>query len=356
MFDFISYIPLWNYNILGNTAGNYAAAFGVFMALLIVFYFIQKTVLWRFRKFAEATSTNIDDTLINIVESIKPPFYAFLALYFAANVLALPPLASSILLGVLIITLVYQVIIAFQILIDYIFGHVLSSKLRDDGGTKAALDTLQSIMKWSLWGIGILLVVQNFGANITSLIAGLGIGGLALAFAAQNILADLFSSFTILFDKPFRPGDFIVAGEHAGTVEKIGIKTTHIRASQGELIIISNRELTSTRVQNFQQLKERRLLFEVGVLYETPQDKLESIPKIIQDVVERTEMTRFDRSHFVRFDESALTFQTAFFVLSPDYKEFLDGSQKVLFGVNKAFAENGISMAYPTQTVHLKKS
>lgn len=354
MFDFTSYIPWWNYSLLGNTAGNYVVAFGIFMGLLIVFYFVQKMVLWRFKKFAEATSTNIDDTFIHIVESIRPPFYAFLAMYFSASVLALPSLASSILFGVLVTILVYQVIIAFQILIDYIFSHALPSKLREDGGTKAALDTLQSIMKWSLWGIGILLIIQNFGANITSLIAGLGIGGLALAFAAQNILGDLFSSFAILFDKPFKPGDFIVVGEHSGTVEKIGIKTTRIRASQGEQITISNRELTDARVQNFKQLKERRLLFEVGVLYETPQDKLERIPKIIREVVESTEMTRFDRSHFVRFDDSALTFQTAFFVLSPDYKEFLDVSQKVLFKVNKAFATNGISMAYPTQTVHVE--
>ncbi|RMD61247.1 mechanosensitive ion channel family protein, partial [Candidatus Parcubacteria bacterium] len=171
----------------------------------------------------------------------------------------------------------------------------------------------------------------------------------------QNILSDLFSSFTILVDKPFVPGDFIVVGEHMGVVEKIGIKTTRLRALQGEEIVISNRELTATRIQNFKRMKARRVLFRIGVVYETPSELLEQIPDLVRDIIARQKNVAFDRAHFSSFDDSSLTFEIVYYVNSGDYKEYMDVHQRILFAIKREFERRGISMAYPTRTVYLAR-
>ena len=199
-------------------------------------------------------------------------------------------------------------------------------------------------------------MLSNLGINVTSLVAGLGVGGIAIAFALQNILNDLFSSFAIYFDKPFVVGDFIKIGEHAGTVEKVGIKTTRIRSTTGEELIISNRELTSARVQNFKRLNERRSIFTIGVVYETTAEKLRRIPSIIQTIIESQSLNRFDRVHFKTFGDFSLNFEVSYYVQTTDYKKFMDTQEIVNLKIVEAFEKEGISMAYPTQTIYLEKT
>jgi len=198
-------------------------------------------------------------------------------------------------------------------------------------------------------------VLSNLGVNITSLVAGLGIGGLAIALALQSVLSDLFSSFSIYFDKPFQVGDYIIVGKHSGTVEKIGIKSTRIRASQGEEIVISNQELTSARVQNFKKLKERRNTTSIGVTYETSTDKLKKIPDIIKYIIEEEKNARFDRVYFTTFADSALVFDLVYYVKSDAYSVYLETQQNINFKIKEAFEKEGIDMAYPTQTIYLTK-
>jgi small-conductance mechanosensitive channel len=198
-------------------------------------------------------------------------------------------------------------------------------------------------------------VISNLGVDITSLIAGIGIGGIAIALALQNILSDLFSSFSIYFDKPFKVGDFIVVGEHMGSVEKIGIKTTRVRSPQGEEIVIANQELTTARVQNFRRLERRRNLVTLGVTYETPLAKLKKVTGIIEDIINKQKDATFDRVHFQSFGDFSLNYQIVYYVESEEYGVFMDVQQAINFAIMEAFEKEGIEFAYPTQTLYLSK-
>ena len=340
-------------SVLGNTLNDYIIAVGVFIVLTVVFKIIQWFILLRLAKFAEKTKTDIDDTFITIIRSLKPGFYYFIAFFLATKSLTFTALTTTVVNSLLLVWVVYQVIIALHILIDY----ALSKKARFDGGVEGQgmISMLGNIAKWSLWIVGGLLVLSNLGVNITSLVAGLGIGGLAIALALQNVLSDLFSSFSIYFDKPFQVGDYITTGKHSGTVEKIGIKSTRIRASQGEEIVISNQELTSARVQNFKKLKERRNTTSIGVTYETSTDKLKRIPGIIRHIIDEEKNARFNRVYFTTFADSALVFDLVYYVLSAEYSVYLETQQNINFKIKEAFEKEKIDMAYPTQTIYLAK-
>ena len=344
----------WQYQILGNTVGDFIGATIAFIVFLFVFKIFQFVILRRLGILAEKTKTDIDDTLVKIVKSLRPPFYSFIAFYFAVQFLTLSSTLSKVLDSLLVIWVVYQVIIAAQILIEYIFVKALKNE--EDKGAQGAFGVIKNVIGAVLWMLGILVILSNMGVNITSVIAGLGIGGIAIAFAFQNILEDLFSSFAILFDKPFKVGDFIVVGEHKGVVQKMGIKTTRLKSLGGEEIVISNKELTSARLQNFKKMEERRIGFNFGVTYETPTEKLKAIPGTVKDIIDSIENARFDRSHFSQFDDSALTFETVYYVTTSDYAVYRDIQQEINLCVKESFEKDSIDMAYPTQTIYLNKS
>ncbi len=339
----------WNQNSLKD----FLQALIIFFVLLAVLKVFQKIVLSRLAKLAQKTKTDIDDTLIKIIQSIKPPFYFFLAFYIASQSLVLTAFFQKAINIVLSIWIVYQIIIALQIFINYLIEKI--SQREKEKSSQQALKLIGKIARGVLWVLGILLILSNLGINITSLIAGLGIGGVAIALALQNILSDLFSSFAIYFDKPFVIGDYIVVGNHSGIVKNIGIKTTRLQALQGEEIVLSNNELTSTRVQNFKKLKERRIVFNFGVVYQTSLKKLKEINNLISSIIKKQSLARFDRCHFIQFDDSALSFEVVYYVKSPDFAQYREIHQKILFEIKTAFEKEKISMAYPTQTIYLTK-
>lgn len=336
-----------------NSLKDFLEAIIVFLILFGLLKLFQKVILQKLRKLAKKTKTDIDDVLIKIFDSIKPSFVFFLAAYLSVQLLVLGDIVSKIINAILIIWVVYQVIKGVQIFIDYLVER--ASRKEKEESTKTGLRIIGKIARGVLWIFGVLLILSNLGVKITSLVAGLGIGGVAIAFALQNILADLFSSFSIYFDKPFVIGDFIVVGKDVGVVKNIGIKTTRLQALQGEEIVISNKELTSTRVQNFKKLQERRIVLSFGVVYDTSLEKLKKINNIVKEIIDNEEKVHFDRCHFVSFDDSALSFEVIYFVESPDYTEYRDRHQNILFEIKKRFEKENISMAYPTQTVYLKK-
>lgn len=219
----------WQYAWAGNTLGEYTIALGVFVAGLVVLKYAQWIILRVLKKGAAHTKTDIDDTLVVIVSSVRPPFYSFLAFYVAVQQLALSEIVETFVAAVLLFWVAYQVVLAVQILIDYILKKKFSGEDNEDEETQSAVSFMGNLFKGALWGIAFIMVLANLGVDVSSLIAGLGIGGVAVAFALQNILSDLFSSFVIHFDKPFVIGDFIIVGEHMGTVEKVGIKTPDTR-------------------------------------------------------------------------------------------------------------------------------
>ncbi len=215
------------------------------------------------------------------------------------------------------------------------------------------LRPLLSLIKFIFWIIGIIFLMANLGLDVSTALAGLGVGGIAVAIAAQGILGgDLFSYLVIFFDKPFELGDFIVfGGDKSGVVERIGIKSIRIRVLSGELMIIANSDLTSARIHNYKQMLRRRVVFKIGgVLYETPPaDKLEKIPTIIKDIIasaQTLEGVICDRSHFAGFGDFSLNFETVYYVPTNDYALYMDTQQEIYLKLVRAFKEEGIEFAY----------
>lgn len=337
----------------GNTLGEYIYAAIFFVVLLIVFRLARTVITIRLQVLSKKTSTNIDDMIISIVEVLTIPFLSFLSIYFALKTLSVNELLDRAIEIILILWVVYEVVQAVQVIINYAVVRFAADG--DELGTRAATSLLGTFAKVILWSLGLLFVLSNLGVNVNSLIAGLGVGGIAIAFALQNILVDLFSSFSIYFDKPFRVGDFIVVGDTSGVVEKIGIKTTRIRALQGEEIVVSNTNLTTATVQNFKKMTERRVVVALGATYDTPNEKLQKIPGLIQTVVESVSGTRFDRAHFKTFAPSSLDFEVVYHVTSDEYGVYMDANQEINLKIKEIFEKEKIDFAFPTQTLYIEK-
>ncbi|MDA3802285.1 MAG: mechanosensitive ion channel family protein [Patescibacteria group bacterium] len=343
------------YDSLGNSSKDYVLTVAAFLVILLCLKLIQKSVIGRLKQLAKRTKTDFDDVLVDILKGLKPPFYFIVSLYFSLRFLSLSGTLNKIIDAVFLVVVVYEIIQALKKLVKYLAFKALA---KGDNDTQAisTVKTLNVFIQIILWSVGLLLILSNLGVNITSLIAGLGIGGIAIAFALQNILGDVFSSFAILIDKPFQVGDFIKIGDDMGVVEKIGIKTSRLRTLNGQLLVVSNQELTSTRVENFQQMKKRRGLFTLGVIYETEVDKLRAIPSIIKEIVNAQEKTDFDRCNFITFGDFSLNFETSFYVETDSYNDFLDTFERINLEIFSAFKEKGIEFAYPTHLEYQKKA
>jgi len=206
-----------------------------------------------------------------------------------------------------------------------------------------------------IWILGIIFLTDNLGYNVTTLIAGLGVGGIAIALAAQAVLGDLFSYFVIFFDRPFEIGDFVVVGNDNGVIEYIGIKTTRIRTLSGEQLICSNTDLTNSRLQNFKRMERRRIVFTLGVTYQTTHEQLSEIPGLVKEIITSKPKLQFDRGHFSGYGDFALNFEFVYYVLDPDYTIYMDNQQAVYLEIFAKFAAKEIEFAYPTQTLFVSQ-
>ena len=357
-----AYIPELNYTlpIIGAVdLRQYVVGAIIFAALIIIFKILQYGVIAHLRMLSKKTATDIDDVIIDVIGGVRAWVYTYVAFYIALLPFSLPGWFDKTLTAILLFVVAWQLIEGILKFVAYGAGRFLEKDEDGDGEIDPASATASHMVtlmaRIVLWALGLLFILSNLGIEVTSLIAGLGIGGIAIAFALQGILSDLFSSFSLYFDKPFRIGDYIVIGEHSGTVEKIGIKTTRIRTLQGEELVVSNAELTATRVQNFKKMEERRVSFSFGVTYETEHEKVKAIPGMIERILEAAKGARLDRVHFTTFGDSALIFDVVFYVQSPEYADYLDIQEQVNFDLMDKFAEVGIEFAYPTQTLYLKK-
>lgn len=227
-------------------------------------------------------------------------------------------------------------------------------RMERDPAAVTTITVLGFMGRLLLWSLVLLVGLDNLGVDITALVAGLGIGGIAVALALQNVLGDLFAAFAIALDKPFSIGDFIIVDDMMGTVEHIGLKTTRIRSLFGEQVAVGNASLLDSRIRNYKRMAERRVVFSIGVGYETGADTLSAIPGMLREIVERQEGVRFDRAHFKAYGDFALLFEVVYHVLSPDYSLYMDIQQAINLAIFRRFAEAGIGFAYPTQTVHVR--
>lgn len=259
---------------------------------------------------------------------------------------------------VVVVAIAFQLMRLMPTLVDWMLLRVGDAHQDEDGSKRAAASTLMGL-RWLIlalaYSIILLLALQNAGVDVTSLIAGLGIGGVAVALAVQSILGDLFASLTIALDKPFVIGDFIVVGSEMGTVEHIGLKGTRVRSISGEQLVIGNSDLLSSRIRNYKRMNERRVVIGLGVVYATPPDRLELINTIIRGAIEARPNVRFDRCHFCRFGASSLDFEAVYYITSPDYNAHMDAQQAVLLAIARSFQEHGIDFAFPTQTLYIAR-
>ena len=218
-----------------------------------------------------------------------------------------------------------------------------------------SLKGILRVIRVVIWGLAIVFFLDNLGFKISTVIAGLGIGGIAVGLAAQAILKDLFSYFSIIFDRPFEVGDFIIIDDYLGTVEYIGAKTTRIRSLSGEQLVFSNTDLTDSRVRNYKRMEKRRVLFRIGVTYDTPLEKLKEIPRVIEDIIKNVPDTIFDRAHFFSYADFSLVFEIVYYVIGSDYNKYMDIQQEINFKIKEEFNKRSIEFAFPTQTIYLHK-
>jgi len=339
-----------------NTVNVYIWSAGIFIVTFAALLIIKNIILVRLNKIAKKTKTNFDDLIVEVIKKINIFFYIVVALFFAIKNLQLPEFAPKAVYYMLVILAVYEVVKAIQTLIDYFVEKIISKEHIKGKDNAGAIKIFGTILKILLWTTAFLIILSNLGFNISSLVAGLGIGGVAAALAVQNILSDLFSSLSIYIDKPFEVGDFIIVGEEMGIVKKVGLKTTRITALRGEEIIASNKDLTSSRIMNFKKMDKRRISFEFGVVYNTDSEKLKKINEIVERIIDEVELADFDRCHFKNFGASSLDFEIVYFVKTGDYNKYMDIQQEINLKIFEEFGKEGIEFAYPTQTVHITQS
>ncbi len=278
------------------------------------------------------------------------------AAYVATLGLTLSDRAHIIITRITVIALLLQGGIWIVAVLNAWLSRYRERQLAGDPAAVTTMSALGFLGKIAVWSAVLLLALDNIGIDITALVAGLGIGGIAVALAVQNILGDLFASLSIVLDKPFVIGDFLIVGEHLGSVENIGLKTTRIRSLSGEQLVFANSDLLTSRIRNYGRMYERRVVFAIGVTYQTPRRKVEMIPAIIREAIERQDKIRFDRSHFKEYGDFSLNFESVYYVLDRDYNLYMDIQQAINLRIHERFEQEGIQFAYPTQTVYFARA
>jgi small-conductance mechanosensitive channel len=339
----------------GNTLQDWLTALAVVIALALLLHFAKRLVIARLAAWAQKTETRLDDCAVEILAGTRFLFLLIIAFYFGSQYLELPPKPTRLITHFTVIALLLQVAMWGNRGIVLWLNDYLKRTRETDAASATTMSVLGFIARVALWSILLLMILDNLGFNITALVASLGIGGVAVALATQNILGDIFASLSIAIDKPFVIGDFIVVDDILGNVEYIGLKTTRLRSLGGEQIIFSNTDLLKSRIRNYKRMYERRVVFGFGVVYQASHEQLKKIPVMVREIIEGLEKTRFDRAHFKEYGESSLNFEVVYFVQDPDYNIYMDIQQSLNLSLFERFAREGIEFAYPTRTLYLHR-
>jgi small-conductance mechanosensitive channel len=343
--------------ILGNLVQTWGQSLITFAIALLALLILKKIVLVRLEKLSQKTKFKIDNLIINIIQKIHWSFFVIASLYVAIQNLILPIFLQKTISALALISISYYLVKTVLKIIDFAFKKLINEREKSDKALdETVIGFLRTIVKVIVWAAAIILILQNLGYNVTALVGGLGIAGIAIGLALQNALSDVLAFFSIYFDKPFEVGDFIIAGDDMGTIKKIGVKTTRLTALSGQELIIPNKQLTEERINNYKKMKKRRIAFTIGVAYETPVAKLKKIPKIIKKMVEKYDILELNRVHFKTLGDFSLNYEIVFFVNSNDYLEYMDIQQEINLSLIEEFAKEKIEFAYPTQTVYVGKN
>lgn len=350
-------------SFLGNTLSTWVVAGVVAAAVFLVLLTVRGVLLGRARAFAASHKSPAWDLAMRLVLRTSVLIVAAISLRIGVAGLTLSDTMARVVGGVVIVLVALQVAIWLTAVVDWALVQFLRKKKAEidptaalnvqDDQVRASLAAVRFLVLLALYTIILIVALDNFNVDVTAMVAGLGIGGLAVALAVQNILGDVFGSLSITFDKPFEVGDFIIVGDKLGTVEKIGIKTTRVRALSGEQLIFTNSDLLSSRVQNFKRMRERRAVFGFGVEYSTSPETLEEIVRSVREIVSSDPGVRLDRAHFKGFGASSLDFEIVYWMKNPDFAAFMETQQKFNLAIMRRLNELGVSFAFPTQTLHV---
>lgn len=340
---------------LGNSIRQWAVALGAMVAVVLGLRVLRAILVNRLMALSKRTSTEWDDIIAGALRKTHILFVLVVGVVAGMQVLELPDRIRAAAGSILVVAgLVQAGLWAATILALWLEAY-RERTLKEDPAATTTVSALAFVGNIVLWSGVLLLALDNLGVDVTALVAGLGIGGVAVALAMQNVLGDLFASLSIVLDKPFVLGDFLIIDEHSGSVEHIGLKTTRLRSLSGEQLVFSNSDVLSSRVRNYGRMHERRAVFAVGVTYQTPRAQLEAIPGILKEAVEAQEQTRFDRAHLKAFGDFSINFETVYYVKVPEYAKYMDVQQAINLRLHEEFETREIEFAYPTQTLFVAK-
>lgn len=335
----------------GNPIMDWAIALGIIIVAFSFIKILRGPVLKKLKIWSTKSTNTFDDFVVLAIQKSVIPFLYFAAIFAALQYLTFNTRTNNVIHVAILFIVTFFILRLITSAIQYAIFTFLAKQENSEAKQKQARG-LVIILKSVVWILGLVFLIDNLGYNVTTIVTGLGIGGIAIALAAQTILGDLFSYFVIFFDRPFEIGDFIIVDEKViGSIEYIGIKTTRIRAIAGEQIVCSNKDLTDSRVHNFKRMARRRVVFSVGVIYQTPAEKVKRIPSIIKRIIDNKEGVTFDRSHFSGFGDFSLNFESVYYIMSGDYTVYMDAQQQIYFEMLEAFEKEKIEFAYPTQTL-----
>jgi len=341
----------WDRILFGNPFSDWAIAIGIVIASFALIKILKGPVLRKLKKWAEKTTFTFDDFIVMGIERTLIPFLYFAAIFGAFDYLTFNTVTTHVIKVAKLFIITFFILRLINSAIQYFIFSFLEKQENSDVKKKQA-GSLLIILKGVVWILGLVFLINNLGYNVTTIITGLGIGGIAVALAAQAVLGDFFSYFVIFFDRPFEIGDFIILDDKTiGAVEYIGVKTTRVRAISGEQIVCSNKDLTDSRVHNYKKMLRRRVVFSIGVIYQTTSEQMKKIPGIIKSIIDSTDNATFDRSHFSAFGDFSMNFETVYFIETPDYNQYMDAQQKIYLELLETFEKENIEFAYPTQTL-----
>ncbi len=338
----------------GNNLVQWAIASGI---LIFGTAILGGLKIWFTKKLgdkAKQTVNTIDDVAVELIKKTRVYFYGAIALKIAIAFLELSARDTNILHTLILLAILLQVAIWINTLIDQVVQGYAKRHTGADAQGTSAIKTMSLVVKSFVLLILILIALQHSGFEVKTLLAGLGIGGIAVALAIQNILGDLFAAFSIIIDKPFVVGDSIQVDSLQGTVERVGLKTTRVRSTSGEQIIFANGDLLKSRIRNYRRMYQRRIAFTLKLSSNTTAEKIEIIPTLVRDIIERQTQVRFDKCHFLAITDSGYMIDTVYFVTTPSYDRYLDVQQTINLEILKGFRAAEIELAAPSPPVVLK--
>ena len=345
-----------DYFNLNQSASEIIASIIIFSLTVIVGWIGYRIFERYFSKWAGKTKTTLDDEILRNVKAPVVLFAILVGAYYALNSLTFTGPYSEQLSAIFIISEILLVTFTITRVTNVLTKwYAAKSAERGKRISNHLLFILKKLIQIVVYIFAFLAILVVFRIDLSGVVVGLGVGGIAIALALQNILSDVFSAFSIYFDRPFEIGDFIVVGSYSGTVSKIGIKSTRVQLLQGEELVISNKELTTASVRNFRKLKKRRITFTIGVTYDTPLIKLRKIPEMISEIIKNMQLTEFESIHFAEFGDFSLKFVVVYYMKVADYRKYMDTQQEINFAIKEVFEREGIKMAFPTHTVFLNK-